>query len=170
MRWWLLLCGIFLLATATRAQEQEHKLADRLLRPDMSLSNPAQNRKFLAVEGTPVERKFVAREFYTGKTTSGKSFWGARSFLSKAFGTGKYARAEAAANAKANAEMAFAQTEFAARKSALARSSSAAEKTARVRDYADNRPFLAQGTRQKQLSRQNRPLTIEEVRELLNRN
>jgi hypothetical protein len=35
-----------------RAQEQESKLADRLLRPDMSLANSAQDKKFTAAGGT----------------------------------------------------------------------------------------------------------------------
>jgi hypothetical protein len=38
------------------------------------------------------------------------------------------------------------------------------------RAYADNRPFLDQGTNQKSLNRKNEPLTIEQVRELLNKN
>src|SRR5207237_6548099 len=36
--------------------------------------------------------------------------------------------------------------------------------------YAENRPFLDQGKSQKSLNRQNAPLTIDQVRELLNKN
>jgi hypothetical protein len=39
-----------------------------------------------------------------------------------------------------------------------------------ARIFAGNRPFLDQGKSQKALSRQNPPLTIEQVRELLNKN
>jgi hypothetical protein len=49
------------------------------------------------------------------------------------------------------------------------RSSSDATKIAQVREYADQRPFRGKGTRQKILSQQDKPLTIDEVRELLNR-
>ena len=38
-----------------------------------------------------------------------------------------------------------------------------------MRDYADNRPFLGEGTRQEILSQEDKPLTIDEVRELLNK-
>ena len=38
------------------------------------------------------------------------------------------------------------------------------------RAYPGNRPFLNEGTNQKSLNRQNEPLTIEQVRELLNKN
>jgi hypothetical protein len=37
-------------------------------------------------------------------------------------------------------------------------------------DFAGNRPFLGQGKSQKALHAQDRPLTIDEVRELLNKN
>ncbi len=168
VRWFSVLIGLTIFSSFVQAQEQENKLVDRLLRPNMELANPAQNRKFTAVEGTSVDKKFEAKQFYSGKESTTKSFWGARSFLSKTFGTGKYAHAEAAANAKANAEIAYA-SQFATKQSALVKKSSVAEKKARVRDYADNRPFLAEGTRQKILSQQDHAMTIDEVRDLLNK-
>ena len=141
------------------------------MRPNMSLTDPAQNRKFNAVEGTSVDKRFETKSFSGAEAqTSAKSFWGLRSFLSKSFGTGKFARAEAAAEAKASAEMAFASTEFAIGKSALIRAAPSTEKTIPTRAYAGTRPFLAKGTRQQQLSAQSHPMTIEEVRELLNKN
>ncbi len=146
-------------------------MLDRMMRPNMELNNSAQNKKFTAVEGVSVDKKFQAKEFSAATAQSSKSFWGAKSFLSKTFGTGKYARAEAAANAKAAAELASATTEFQTGKSSLVKRSSFAEKTTRVRDYSDNRPFLAQGPRQKILDQQNQahPMSIDDVRELLNK-
>ena len=41
--------------------------------------------------------------------------------------------------------------------------------SALVREYADNRPFLGKGKSQKSLHAQDKPLTIEQVRELLNK-
>lgn len=169
MRGRLLLFGLTTFASLAYAQEQEHQMMDRIMRPNMSLSNPAQDRKFVAVEGTSIDRKFVAKGFYSGDEKSTKSFWGLRSFLSKVFGTEKSARSESAAKAKTNAETAFGSTPFATNKSALTHTSSQADKSSPVRDYADNRPFLAKGTRQQQLSEQNHALTIDEVRELLNK-
>jgi hypothetical protein len=157
------------IASAAQAQAQESQIMERMMRPNMNLSNPAQDKKFTAVEGTPVEKKFEAKNFYAGETQSAKSFSGTRSFLSKAFGTGKYARAAAAASYRKNADLAFASTAFETRKSALVRESSFAKKSSATRDYAYNRPFLGKGTRQKQLSAQDKPMSIEEVRELLNK-
>jgi hypothetical protein len=45
-----------------------------------------------------------------------------------------------------------------------------ADKTAASRSFAGNRPFLDKGKSQKALDRKNPPLTIEQVRELLNKN
>ena len=170
MRWILFPLCLTIFAFPAHAQVQERKLADRLMEPDMSLANSAQDKKFVAVEGTSVDKKFEAKSFSTGHEANTRSFGGEKSFLSKIFGTRKYARAEAAANAKTNAESAYANTKFATHESSLVRQSSDSDKQSKVKDYPDQRPFLAKGTRQEILSQNDKPLTIDEVRELLNRN
>jgi hypothetical protein len=145
-------------------------MVDRLLEPDMSLANSAQNKKFVAVGGTSVDKKFVANSFSTGNEATSKSFGGTRGFFSRIFGTEKFNRAEAAANAKTSAENAYANSQFTTHESSLVRGSSDSAKQAPVREYAEQRPFLGKGTRQEILSQQDKPLTIDEVRELLNRN
>jgi len=136
----------------------------------MTLANSAQDKKFVAVEGTSVDKKFEAKAFSGGHEATTRNFEGSKSFLSKIFGTHNYARAEAAANAKTNAEMAYANHQFATHESSLVGKSSDSEKHSKVKDYPDQRPFLAKGTRQEMLSQQDKPLTIDEVRELLNKN
>ncbi len=140
-------------------------MEDRLLRPNMTLANPAQDKKFIAVEGTSIDKKFSAKNFTFRDSHSTKAFAGSRDFSAKSF-----ERTRAAQDAKKNADAAFAQTEFSTHKSALIRESSAQHKSANTRTYADNRPFLAKGSRQKILDQQNavKPLTIDQVRELLN--
>ncbi len=170
MHGFLLLLNLLVFATAVaQAQEQEGKMMDRMMRPNMELANPAQNKKFTAVEGVSADKKFEAKQFYSGHEPVMKSFFGARSFLSKTFGTGKYARAEAAANYRQNADLAFASAQFQNKKGALVKESSFAKKKSATRDYAESKPFLAEGTRQKQLSEQSHAMTIDEVRDLLNK-
>jgi hypothetical protein len=159
VRWIFLLLCLTNFSFAVEAQEQERKLADRLLRPDMSLGNEAQNKKFIAVGGTPVDKKFDAKSFSTGDEVTSKSFGGTKGFFSRVF-----------ANTKPNAEIASANTAFTTKESSLVRPSSDAARTAGAGEYADQRPFLGEGTRQKMLSQENKPLTIDEVRELLNKN
>jgi hypothetical protein len=153
-----------------RAQIQERKMMDRLMEPDMTLANSAQNKRFVAVEGTSIDKKFETNSFSGAHEATIKSFGGTKGFLSKIFGTNNYARAEAAANAKTNAAMAYANAQFPTHESSLVRQSSYSDKQSKVKDYPDKRPFLAKGTRQEILSQQDKPLTIDEVRELLNRN
>ena len=166
MRVFLLFLGLTFCASA-RAQDQENKLVDRLLRPDMTLANPAQNKKFTGTGGTPVDKEFVAKSFYAGDERPTKSSSAAKDFSAKGFETKKFTRAEKAV--RANAVMPSAKAEFVTKKSSLIRTASDQDKVAKTREYAESRPFLAQGTRQKILSQENKPLTIEEVRELLNK-
>ena len=170
MRWILLFLCLTSFAFPAWAQVQERKLVDRLLEPDMSLANSAQNKKFVAVGGTSVDKKFVANSFSTGNEATSKSFGGTKGFFSRIFGTEKFTRAEAAANTKTHADAAYASSQFATHESSLVRGSSDSAKQASVREYADQRQFHGKGTRQEILSQQDKPMTIDEVRELLNRN
>jgi hypothetical protein len=157
-------------ATVARAQVQEGKLVHRLLKPDMTLANSAQNREFVAAGGTPVDRKFEAKSFYAGDDHISKSYGGLKDFLAHPFWAKKFARAEASADGKANAEIAYAKSKFETNESSLIHTSNEASKQAAVHGYADNKPFLGKGTRQKILSQQDHPLTIDAIRELLNKN
>jgi len=169
VRWIFPLLCLTSFSFSARGQEQEKKLVDRLLRPDMSLVNPAQDKKFIAGGGAPLDKEFAVKSFPTSQAPS-KSFAGMKGFFARIFGTKSFARSKATANT--NLDAACASSEFSTRESSLVRPAPDSTKRARRRDYTDQRPFLAKGTRQEALSQQekNRPLTIDEVRELLNRN
>jgi hypothetical protein len=171
VRWIFLLLCLAGFSRPLRAQQQESKLVDRLLRPDMSLANSAQDKKFTAVGGTSVDKKFEAKSFATGDEKAQKTFADSKNFFARVFGTKTFSRADATANAKANADIAYAKIQFATNESSLVRTSSDSSRAAPVHEYADQHPFRGQGTRQKIFSQQqeNKPLTIDEVRELLNK-
>src|SRR5581483_7104784 len=59
---------------------------------------------------------------------------------------------------------------FATQPAGNLRSAPDSDKKRPSRAYAQSRPFLGEGKSQKSLNRQNAPLTIEQVRELLNKN
>ncbi|MGB8342627.1 MAG: hypothetical protein WCE51_13645 [Chthoniobacterales bacterium] len=171
VRWLFLLpCLTTTCVGFAHAQQPEGKFVDRLLRPDMSLVNLAQNKKFIAADGTAVDKKFEAKSFYSGNEQPIKSFWGVRNFFAKEFGTKKFSRGETRARAVARTELAHTNLQAFAKASLLIRAASEEGKVAATQGYADTRPFLGKGTRQEILSRQDRPLTIDQVRELLNRN
>ena len=166
MRPLLVLLCLTILGPRLLAQEQERKLIDRLLRPDLSLSNPAQDKKFSGTDATPVHREFVAKPFYTGGEYSAQHYTGLIDFLAKKFGTRAFAEAK---GTQPSAAPEGAKPKFRTGESSLVRTSAEARKSARVREYADERPFRGRGTRQEILDQQSHPLTIDEVRELLNK-
>jgi hypothetical protein len=67
-------------------------------------------------------------------------------------------------------ESRYSEKQFATQKSSFAAAAHDAKKKVNTGEYPESqRPFLAKGSRQKILSRQNHSMTIEEVRELLNK-
>ncbi len=163
---WLLLS--LLILPGLNAQEQENKLVDRLLRPDMTLQNNAQKKKFVAA-GAPLDRHATVREFYWQEKTNTKKFSNTREFSPQQFQSQSFHGNKDSANLNTKtihkSDLAF-RTQTATR----VRAAVNADKKVNGREYAENRPFLDRGKSQKALSQQNRPLTIDEVRELLNKN
>ena len=135
----------------------------------MMLVNSAQDKKFAGAEVTPVDKKFVAKSSSTVDERTVKSFSSEMDFSAKKFATEKFTRAEQTPNTQAKAKMASANAEFVTKKSFLVQTASDEGKVAATREYTDGRPFTGKGTRQKILSQEDKPLTIDEVRELLNK-
>ena len=136
------------LSTAGYAQEQERKLVDRLLSPDTKLSNSDQNKKFNGGTEAPT------------RSASTKTFYVSEKKLSSRSYTTKLAPLPAVPPMKG----------FEAKKARGVSTNAYSAKKYATRDFAGNRPFLGQGKSQKALHAQDRPLTIDEVRELLNKN
>jgi hypothetical protein len=159
-----LVAYIFLLAaTATNAQEQERKLVDRLLTPNTKLANSDQNKKFTGGLEAPT-RSAATKSFYVSEKKLSKSFAADRSAPTTSFRTHDYATK--AASVPTLQPMRVFPTKNAR---GISTSADSTKKYA-TRDFAGNRPFLGQGKSQKSLHAHDRPLTIDEVRELLNKN
>lgn len=156
------------LVACAGAQEQERKLIDRLLRPDMTLEHNVQRQQFAAPGSTTIKQART-KEFHVRERKPERSFF-TRLFGTKNFGTknSPYANMQAHTATKtriAKADVPYATSAY--RDTAAARES---EKAAPVSEFGDTRPFLIQGKSQKALSQKDRPLSIDEVRELLNKN
>jgi hypothetical protein len=159
-----LVAFIFLVtAMGANAQEQERKLVDRLLSPDAKLANSDQNKKFTGGLEAPT-RSAATKSFYVSEKKLSKSFVADRSAPTTSFRTHDYATK--AATVPTLQPMPVFPTKNARDISTSAYST----KKYTTRDFAGNRPFLGQGKSQKSLHAQDRPLTIDEVRELLNKN
>ena len=70
--------------STVRAQEQEQRLVDRLLKPDTTLVNNAQNKKFVA-KSKKIERPAPVRSFYVASKPQTKSFAAPREYSATEF-------------------------------------------------------------------------------------
>jgi hypothetical protein len=163
--------GIWFTATAVAlAQKQEPGLIDRLLKPNTALANSDQNKKFTNLRATTLEKTADTRSFYAPSRTVTKDFQGERAFTSRQFAARHFRAGDSSAYLATRSQLIKTDT-LIATPAATAGTRVAPEsgQAAPVREYAGNRPFLDKGKSQKSLSVQNRPLTIEQVRELLNK-
>src|SRR5262245_17763842 len=68
-----------------RGQDQEKKLVDRLLKPDMTLQNDAQNKKFTGDGSASINKRASIGTFYVHQKPRSKSFSGTRDFSTTQF-------------------------------------------------------------------------------------
>ena len=167
----VLLLGIWLTGTTVAfAQKQEPGFLDRLLKPNTALASSAQNKKFTNMPTTTLEKSAPTRSFYAPSRTVAKDFPEERAFTPRQFAARHFRAGDSAANIATRSQLTKTDT-LVATPAATAGTRVAPEssETAPTREYAGNRPFLDKGKSQKALSAQNHPLTIEQVRELLNK-
>ena len=151
-----------------RAQDQESKLVERLLKPDMTLQNTAQNKKFIA-DGASINKKATVGTFYFQEKSNSRSFSNTREFSARQFNSEAFQGTRAASGISSQQPIGNSQLSYSSR-IARVRDAHDTDKAATSRPFAGNHLFLGQGKSQKALNRKNAPLTIEQVRELLNKN
>jgi hypothetical protein len=157
-------------ACSAFAQEQEGKLIDRLLRPNLALENCAQNKKFANTATAPFDKSARTQSFPVVQIGAIKSWTGERALSPQQFAVHHFRAGDLAANISTRSQLSKPDSALAT-PSPVARTRVAAEsgEMATAREYAGIRPFLGKGKSQKALQAQNKPLTIEQVRELLNK-
>ncbi|MEO5720740.1 MAG: hypothetical protein ABIR71_04620 [Chthoniobacterales bacterium] len=159
---------LFAGASSSSAQVQEKKLIDRILEPDMSLQNNAQDKKF-TISGTTKTKEAPTKSFYVAERPREKMFQGTRSFFTKIFGTRKARYGEEKANLQTRGKLATPQLPVTSSAYAAMPPARGNNQTYAVSEFPETRPFLVRGKSQKALSQQDHPLTIDQVRELLNK-
>ena len=166
----LAVCVLLAAFSCARAQEQGRTLVDRLLKPDMSLQNPAQNKKFMAAKGASIDKHATTSTFYLEKKSNSKRFSGARDFSTWQFNARSFHGGDSAANFSARNQITNSNRSFSTQTVRSLRHAQEVGRTVDALIFTGTRPFLDQGKSQKALGRKNPPLTIEQVRELLNKN
>lgn len=165
--------AVCLLLTAAlccvRAQDQEKKLVDRLLKPDMALQNDAQNKKFSGDGSASINKRASVGTFFIHQKPSSKNYSGTRDFSTTQFYSQTY-RGGRTAYVSSQQTLANSKATYANQSARGVRDAPQSGKKVASHAYGGNRPFLNEGTNQKSLNKHNDPLTIEQVRELLNKN
>jgi hypothetical protein len=166
----ILAASVFALAfvASATAQEQERKLIDRILKPDMSLQNSVQEKQFVA-RGATATRQAPTKEFYVRERKPEKSFF-TRVFGTKNFNARNSRYQNMQASLATRTRIAKADVPYSTAAYRDVEPAREAEKAVEVSEFSGSRPFLIQGKSQKALSQKDTPLTIEQVRELLNKN
>jgi hypothetical protein len=158
------------LICCARGQEQERKLMDRLLKPDMALQNDAQNKKFTGDASASINKRASVGSFYVRQQTHSKNFSGTRDFATSRFYSQNYHSGRSAYEVSSRQTMSNSQFAHANQAASGLRDAPQSGKKVASRAYPGSRPFLGEGKSQKSLNQQNAPLTIDQVRELLNKN
>jgi hypothetical protein len=158
-----LVIPLCLLAATALAQEQERKLVDRLLEPNTKLENSQQNKQFTGA-GAVTAKSASTRSFYLSNKELSKTFADTRAFRARSYPSRSFATREAALPTSPRTPT-FSTSD--ARGISSARD---AGKSYDTRKFSGSRPFLDRGKSQKALHAQDHPLSIDDVRELLNKN
>lgn len=163
-----LICSSLLFVSNVFAQQQERSLIDRLLRPDVELQNNAQGKTF-ATSSIVVERRGTVGTFLLQPTRREKRAADSRSFATKKFNSRSFENGFGGSSSIQNRQVKLpGQLPTSAARNIHETHDSHLEVA--NRSFAGEREFRDQGKSQKSLDRQNPPLTIDQVRELLNKN
>lgn len=162
----LLLSGA---ASAVQAQDQDRKLLDRVLKPNMELKNSSQDKAFRA-SGVSDSKKADTHSFQYQDKTETKSFADKRSFFARLFKPKSFYDGDQTSFVDGQKNAAV-STYAAGAKTVAVQQAQPQEKQVNTRDFDDSKhEFRDRGKSPKSLEQKNHPLTIDEVRELLNKN
>jgi hypothetical protein len=156
------------------AQQQEKKLLDRIQRPDMQLGSPLQSKSYQGAAGFKIQNSPVSGKAYgTTQSRNLKEFQGTRSFLgikNPWFGQLAYDAKPASLPPRGSADL---SKSFSAKPAAVASYAAASRSAHSTKPQVPLQPFLVQGEAQgamQQISdRVKKEMTIDDVRELLNK-
>jgi len=156
--------------SAAFAQKQERRLIDRLLKPDLGLANPAQDKNFSAKRSSSFNKPARTATFYSTQKPVTKTLSDQHSLTPRQFAARHFRAGDSAAYLLSRSQPLKSDTMIVPpAATAGTRVAPESNTSMPVREYASNRPFLDKGKSQKSLCAQDKPLTIEQVRELLNK-
>ena len=169
VRFLLCLTVLVFACAVARAQEQESKLLERLLKPNTTLANEAQNKPFDGGGQAPTKQAAV-RGFFVRNARPEREFTDTRSAPTRSFLSRFFSPGSRTADVTSRDGYSARVGPYATREARAIREAPGRDRSVASVNYAGNRPFLVKGKSQKALSAQDTPMTVDQVRELLNRN
>jgi hypothetical protein len=169
VRSFVFVLGLILCLQTASAQEQERTLVDRLLKPNMELQDKTHDKKFIADHGGAVDKRASVGSFYVQEKKNAKKFAATREAPAREFRSQNFRGTKEAAGAKPQREIPNAKRDVPTGNVRDVRKLPDSTKIVDSRDYSGKRQFLERGKSQKSLDRKNPPMTIDQVRELLNK-
>jgi len=171
----LVAIAVYCAAESASAQDQERKLVDRVMKPDMELSNPLQTKSFGQTSSVALRQAGESRDSYAGvRDAYIKDFAYTRSFLgikNPWFGGKVYDTKGASLLTKS--ALVNADREVPVKKAEAAEYYDATKAANFGSPVVPVRPFIPQAAAQGAVSgisdKINDKMTIDEVRELLNK-
>src|SRR4029077_9762916 len=135
------------------AQDQEKKLVDRLLKPDIALQNDAQNKKFSGDGSASINKRANVGTFFIHQKPSSKNYSGTRDFSTTQFYSQTYRGGRTTYDVSSQQTLANAKAPYVSKTARGVRDAPQSEKKVASHAYGGSRPFLNEGTNQKSLNR-----------------
>ncbi len=142
---------------------------NRILKPNMSLGNDAQNKKFTATDKASLDRHARVSTFYLQQKPGPGAYKNIPEYSTQHLPEKSYDQVKPVSSLGAARSTDRTFDTPSARVSVDLRDEHRTAASANSA-FAGNRPFLGKGTRQKALDRKNKPMSIDDIRELLNKN
>lgn len=169
MRGLLVIAAFSLCSLPAFGQDQEGKLVGRLLRPNTSMGNSDQNKTFTADRGASVDKHARVGAFYLQRKSLLKAYSNTRDFPAGQFSASTF-DSSGSGNSLLAARSTVRTPSYSTPAARVSVELRDGQKRVDSTQFTGNRPFLEKGKSQKSLDGMNSPMTIEQVRELLNKN
>ena len=144
---------------------------NRLLRPDMNLGNEAQNKKFTVNDKASLDRHAHVSTFYLQQKPGPGAYKNTPEYSTGQFSQRSYDQVKPVSSL-GDARSSLTDRKYDTPSARVSVDLRDEHRTAASADsaFAGNRPFLEKGKSQKALNRKNKPMSIDDIRELLNKN
>lgn len=170
----IVLASLLIAPLSAPAQQQEKKLLDRIQRPDMQLGSPLQSKSYEGTTDFKIKSAAASSKTYgVAGSANLKEFQGPRSFLgikNPWFGQRTYDAKTASLTAKGGGDL---SKSYSVNQAAVSPYSASTRSANPSKPELPLKPFLVQGEAQgamQQISdKVKKEMTIDDVRELLNK-